>query len=30
MLPPGSRDLRAFNLREATTGEGFDIVQDPS
>jgi hypothetical protein len=29
MLPPGSRDLRAFNLRETATGEGFDIVQDP-
>jgi len=30
LLPPRARDLSAFNLRDATTGEGFDIVQDPS
>lgn len=25
-LPPASRDLGAYRLRDATTGEGFDIV----
>jgi hypothetical protein len=29
LLPTRANDLSAFRLRETTTAEGFDIVQDP-